>query len=101
LASPSPGVSALPRPTRQRARGSVVQHLHGRFVAFAEGIDLLRDAVFGQPKVAGLQPVNVVTFAIGDRETQDHHVDLDAKGRTLFLGVQRQSIEAMPTIASN
>ncbi len=80
------------RRRHQRARGSVVQHLHGRLVAFSEGVDLLRDAVFGQTKIAGLQAVDVVALAIGDREAQDHHVHFDAKGRPLFLGPQLEQI---------
>ena len=41
----------------QRARGAVLQHLHRRLVAFAEGVDLLRDAVFGNPEIAGFRPL--------------------------------------------
>ena len=40
-------------------------------------------------EIAGFQPVDVVALAIGDRETQHHHVYLDPEGRPLFLGPKR------------
>jgi hypothetical protein len=50
----------------------------------------LSDAVLGEVEIAGFQSVDVVTLAVGDGETQHHHVDLDAEGRPLLLGEQRQ-----------
>src|SRR5437764_3392050 len=36
---------------QERARGTVVQQLHGWFVAFAEGVDLLRNAILENAEI--------------------------------------------------
>ena len=70
--------------------GAILQHLYGRLVSLSERINFLSDAVFAEAEIAGFESVDVVTLAVGDGETQHHHVDLHAEGRPLLLGEQRQ-----------
>ena len=64
---------------------AVVQNLHGGPVAFGKRGELLLDAVFQDPEIGRLQPVDVFALVVGHREAEDHQIDLGFENRRARL----------------
>src|SRR6266851_3011081 len=51
----------------------------GRFVAFRKRGKLLRNTVLNDDKILGVKPRNVVSFLVGHRDVELHHIDNHVK----------------------
>src|SRR6266404_4778080 len=66
---------------------ALVGHILRAFIALLKGGDGLRDAVFGNHEVRGVQPRDVVTLAICHRHVQLHHSHCNADDVTVLFAI--------------